>query len=253
MSNYLLEIGTEELPANFLQEAEASLKAAIASCLAAEELDYQELVTYSTPRRVAILIKGLPESQRTVERKQKGPPADKSFDPQGKPLPAALGFASKNGVTVDQLVREKIGGIEYLVANLTITGKPAAEVLAQIAPKAIKSLSGERMMRWGSGDLKFSRPIRWLVSLLDDRVVPFQLETLTADRVSHGHRVLSKGPVKIAHADQYKAALLEAGVTVDRMERRNQIEKLVRDAAATVNGQPRRMALQKSIWNYRKS
>jgi glycyl-tRNA synthetase beta chain len=241
MSNYLLEIGTEELPANFLQEAEANLKEAIATSLAAEELDYKELITYSTPRRVAVLVKGVPESQRTVEKKQKGPPTDRSFDAHGAPLPAALGFAQRNGVTVDQLVREKMGEIEYLVANLTITGKPASEVLAQIAPKAIKSLGGERMMRWGSGDLKFSRPIRWIVSLLDDQVVPFQLEALTADRISHGHRVLSKGPVKIAHADQYKAALLEAGVTVDRAERRSLIEKLVQEAALTVSGQPRKM------------
>jgi glycyl-tRNA synthetase beta chain len=241
MSNYLLEIGTEELPANFLQEAETSLKEAIGTCLSAEQMDYQDLITYSTPRRVAVVVQGLAPSQRTVDKKQKGPPADKSFDAKGEPLPAAIGFASKNGLTVDQLARENIGGIEYLVANLTIEGKPTSEVLAQVAPKVIKSLSGERMMRWGVGDLKFSRPIRWIVSLLDESVVPFKLESLVADRISHGHRVLSKGPVVIAHANDYKAALLKAGVTVDRTERRNLITRLVAEAAGSVNGQPRKM------------
>jgi len=240
MSNYLLEIGCEELPANFLEDAEVKLKEAVSEELKQEHLEYKTLITYSTPRRVAVLVQGLDVVQPTLEKKIRGPKVSASFDDQGAPLPAALGFASKNGLAVDELEKETIGSVEYLVANLTLEGRAAQDVIAGMAPKLIKGLSGERMMRWGDGDLKFARPIRWLVSIFDDQVVPFQLEELRADRVTHGHRVLAKVPISLSDATQYKPMLAQAGVTVDRTERRDLIRKLVEDASLTVQGRPRK-------------
>lgn len=242
MSNYLLEIGAEELPANFLEEGEAHLQEATVQALQAENLTFKATRTYSTPRRLTIVVEDLAREQTTVHKKVKGPPVKSSFDDKGAPLPAAIGFAGKNQLTIEQLERETIGGTEYLIANTTTKGLPAEKVLPEVVPKIIKKLSGERMMRWGSGDLKFSRPIRWIVSLLDSEVVPFKIESLEAGRVSQGHRVLSSGAVEIKNADDYVAALEKAGVLVERNARRELIKKQVAEAAHGLNGEPRKMS-----------
>ena len=242
MSNYLLEIGAEELPANFLEEGEAHLEEATVQALQAENLTFKATKTYSTPRRLTIVVEDLAKEQTTVHKRVKGPPVKSSFDASGAPLPAAVGFASKNQLTIEQLERETISGTEYLIANTTIKGLPAEKVLPEVVPKIIKKLSGERMMRWGSGDLKFSRPIRWIVSLLDSEVVPFKIEALEAGRVSQGHRVLSSGAVEIRNATDYVAALEKAGVLVERNARREMIKKQVAEAAQGLNGEPRKMS-----------
>jgi glycyl-tRNA synthetase beta chain len=240
MPNYLLEIGSEELPANFLIGAEEDLKSALENLLIGENLSFEQVITYSTPRRLAIYVKGLPASQATIEKKVKGPPVKSSFDAAGKPLPAASGFAAKNQLKVEELANETVNGVEHLIANVTVHGLPTKAVLVDLVPKAIRKLSGERMMRWGSGDLKFSRPIRWIVSLLDGETVAFRLENLSAGNTSYGHRVLSAGEIKIQNADQYAEALKAAGVIVNREERRNLIRMMVTEAAASVHGVARK-------------
>lgn len=245
MSNYLLEIGTEELPAGHIPEALAQLEESMAKELKEASLGYESLKTYATPRRLAIIVKGLDGKQPTTKTRQKGPPVnEKSFDANGNPLPPATKFAEKHGLKVEQLDREVVGKDTYLFADVTTEGREASEVLCQIIPKVIMSLSFERPMRWGSSDLKFSRPIRWIVSLLDSKVVSFELpgrKDIKVGNETEGHRILAPGSVVIGNPDEYKENLRAAKVIVDQSERRERIEKQVKELAASVNGKAKQI------------
>lgn len=242
MPNYLLEIGTEELPAGFIPEAEARLEQLMTDGLKSKNLTFQSMKTMSTPRRLTIIVNDIASKQETTTSKVKGPPVEKCFDGNGAPTPAATGFARKNDLSVEQLEREDIGGVTYVIANITTEGKPAPEVLAEIVPKMITQLSGERLMRWGAYETKFSRPIRWLVSLLDDEVVEFQLEKLTAGRHSMGHRILSPGSVELKNPSEYVAKLKEKKVLVEPSARQAVIEQQVKNLAQQVNGKAKQLS-----------
>ncbi len=241
MPDYLLEIGVEELPASEVVDAQERLQRLMAQALEQANLPYEEIVTLGTPRRLACIVKQLAQQQETTTKKVKGPPVKSSFDSAGQPLPPAAGFAAKQGLTVADLDREEIGGITYLVANLTIAGRSADQVLAAVAPKVIEQISGERLMRWGSSELKFTRPIRWVVSLLDQQVVPFHLYDITAGNQSYGHRILAPAAVKVSSPGSYKEDLRRVYVLVDPSERRQVIEREVVKAASSVGGVPRQL------------
>lgn len=237
MSIYLLEIGTEELPASFITEAQVRLKELLTESLKTANLPAEEVTTLATPRRLACVVSGLASKQETTSKKVKGPPVKDSFDANKQPLMQAVKFAEKHKLTVDQLDQEDVGGTVYLVANLTIEGRKASEVLAEIMPKVISQLSGERLMRWGSSDLKFSRPIRWLVSLLDDEIVPFSMaDGINAGRQSFGHRILAPGAITIDTASKYGDSLKKSFVIVCPDERRDLIQKQVTELAAKLKG-----------------
>ncbi|HEY9717698.1 MAG TPA: glycine--tRNA ligase subunit beta [Trichormus sp.] len=241
MADYLLEIGTEELPAGYIPDAQKNLQQLLSDALRSANLSFNEIRTLSTPRRLTAIVSGLSEKQETVQKKVKGPPVKSSFDEDGQPKPAAVGFAKKNGLSVTQLDYEGPAEAQYLIANLTIEGKPAEEVLLEIVPKAITQLPGERQMRWGANEMKFSRPIRWIVSLLNDKIVPVTLEGITADRHSAGHRILSQGRVKISNAAHYVDELRAAHVLVDPQERKRIIEEQVSRLAKDKSGTPRQL------------
>ncbi|WP_017317797.1 glycine--tRNA ligase subunit beta [Mastigocladopsis repens] len=239
MPAFLLEVGTEELPASFLRDAIAQWKSRIPETLEENSLKADAVEVYGTPRRLAVLIKGLPSQQSDREEEVKGPPAQAAFK-DGKPTPAAQGFAKKQGVELDALeVRATDKGNFVFVQKVT-PGRPIAEILTELVPQWIWSLEGKRLMRWGDGDQKFSRPIRWLVALLDEAVLPIKLEngsqTLKSDGISHGHRVLHPEPVTIAHATDYVTTLRSAYVVVDTEERKNTITQQVKESVQKLDG-----------------
>src|ERR1700733_3642481 len=242
MSTYLLEIGTEELPAGYINEAQERLKELTSEALKTANLVFDTVSCLSTPRRLALTVTGLSALQSTTTKRVKGPPAEASFNADGTAKPAASGFAAKHGLTVAQLEREQQGATVYLIANVTTEGKPAAAVLSEIVPKVIAQLSGERMMRWGSSEFKFSRPIRWLVSLLDEKVVAISVEGIEAGRQSWGHRILSPKPVTIGSPASYADDLHKARVLVNPEDRRQIIVKQVTDLAASLGGRPRQLS-----------
>jgi glycyl-tRNA synthetase beta chain len=242
MPNYLLEIGTEELPADQVPEAQSRLKLLISEALEQAQLSFDNLTTYGTPRRIACIVNGLDAVQATTTKKVKGPPVKSSFDPQGKPLPPALGFAQKQGIEIGKLDQEEIAGVGYLVANLTIEGRPAKTVLAELVPKVIEQISGERLMRWGDSDFKFSRPIRWLVSLLDKEEVKFSVGGIPSGQTTFGHRILAPGAVTVQGPETYVEELRKAFVLADPNERKQVIERSVQTEAASVSGSPRQLS-----------
>ncbi|WP_414586093.1 glycine--tRNA ligase subunit beta [Scytonema sp. PCC 10023] len=239
MPAFLLEVGTEELPASFLSSAIAQWKSRIPQTLAENSLTYDAVEVYGTPRRLAVLIKNLPSQQPDREEEIKGPPAQAAFK-DGKPTPAAQGFAKKQGVELDALeVRATDKGDFVFVRKLT-PGRPVAEILTELVPQWIFKLEGKRLMRWGDGDKTFSRPIRWIVALLDDAVLPIELdngsETIKSDRISQGHRVLHPESVTIAQATDYITALRSAYVVVDPDERANTITQQVKESVQKLDG-----------------
>lgn len=241
MPTYLLEIGTEELPADRVTEAQERLKTMTAESLKKANLAFESITCMGTPRRLAMIINGLSAVQDTIKSRVKGPTVDKAFDAAGKPTQAALGFANKNKVSVEQLQREVQNGTEYLIADLVIQGKPAGDVLKEIIPSLVMHLSGERPMRWGDSDMKFSRPIRWMVSLLDNDELPVQVSDIKSGRESFGNRVLAPEKIAIGHPDIYVDTLRKARVLVEPAERRALIQKQVQEKAASLGGQARRL------------
>lgn len=241
MTTFLLEVGTEELPASFVSEALQQWAARIGPELAEHLLAPESVQCYGTPRRLAVLIQGLPERQPDRQEEVKGPAAQAAFQ-NGEPTKAALGFARSRGVEVTALeVRETDKGA-FVFVHQAIPGRPATEILQELIPQWIFSLEGKRFMRWGDGDLRFPRPIRWLVALLDDQVLPLTLEngsaTCTSDRQTWGHRVLHPAAISLAHAEEYCEALRRAYIEVDPAVRAKLIRQQVEAAAQSVEGVP---------------
>ena len=239
MATFLLEVGTEELPASFVGEALAQWQTRIPAALAEQFLESDGLKVYGTPRRLAVLIDGLPERQPDREEEAKGPPAKAAFK-AGEPTKAAEGFAASKGVSVADLeVRDTDKG-PFVFVQQKISGRATAELLQEMVPDWILGLDGDRFMRWGDGDLKFPRPIRGLVTLLDDTLLPVTIqngaEVCESDRLTMGHRVLHPEPVTIAQAQDYVSALAAAYVSVDPAERKETILGQVKAIAASVNG-----------------
>ena len=239
MATFLLEVGTEELPASFVSEAIAQWKSKIPSELNEQFLESDRIRFYGTPRRLAVVIDGLPERQPDRAEEAKGPPAKAAYK-DGKPTKAATGFAASRGVSVDQLEVRDTGKGEFVFVQQTIPGRKTAELLQEKVPEWILGLEGNRFMRWGDGDLRFPRPIRSLVTLLDDRLLPVTLENgsevCMSDRITTGHRVLHPESVSLDHAQNYVAALKRAYIIVDPTERKTIILDQVAAVASAVDG-----------------
>ena len=239
MPTFLLEVGTEELPADFVESAIAQLQSKVLQTLEEQFLTPEGVEVYGTPRRVAVLIKGLPEQQPNREEEVKGPPAKAAYK-DGQPTKAAQGFARKQGVELSDLeVRDTEKG-EFVFVLKKISGRPITEILTELVPQWIFGLEGKRFMRWGDGDLRFPRPIRWLVALLDNVVLPVKLvngsESINSDRFSQGHRVLHPELVEIPQATDYVSCLQTAAVVVDPEERQQKIQEQVESAAQKLGG-----------------
>ncbi|HIK46853.1 MAG TPA: glycine--tRNA ligase subunit beta [Leptolyngbyaceae cyanobacterium M65_K2018_010] len=241
MATFLLEVGTEELPASFVSDALRQWQGRVGADLQEQALEPAASRFYGTPRRLAMVLEGLPDRQPDRTEEVKGPPAQAAFR-DGQPTQAAEGFARSRGVGLEALeVRETDKG-PFVFVTQAIAGRPVAEILTERVPQWILELEGKRFMRWGDGDLRFPRPIRWLVALLDGDVLPITLEngseSCTSDRYSQGHRVLHPGPVILKQAQDYGDTLRNAFVEIDPTARRLLIQKQVEAAAKTLGGVP---------------
>lgn len=239
MPKFLLEVGTEELPASFVDDAIKQWRSRIPQSLNENSLTTEAIEIYGTPRRLAVLIQGLPSQQPDREEEIKGPPAQAAFK-DGKPTKAAEGFARKQGVEVDALQIRPTEKGEFVFVRQVIPGRPVAEILTELVPHWILGLEGKRFMHWGDGDLKFSRPISWLVALLDEALLPIELinglQTIKSDRISQGHRILHPETVTIPQAADYVTRLRSAFVDVDLEERKTKIKEQVQSAGQQLDG-----------------
>ena len=226
MASFLLEVGTEELPASFIVDALRQWQERIPKNLDEHQLTTSKVSVYGTPRRLAVLIEGLPTQQSDRSLEIKGPAVGSAFvngDPQGEPTKALLGFAKSKGIGLQDIIIKETDKGAFVFANQQIIGRETADILQELAPIWITGLEGKRLMRWGHGDLKFPRPIRWLVSLFNSKLLPIALENVQSDRLSQGHRVLHPRSVVIDTAKDYVETLREAFVLVDGKERQKHI------------------------------
>jgi glycyl-tRNA synthetase beta chain len=226
MASFLLEVGTEELPASFIVDALRQWQERIPKHLNEHQLTTSRVNVYGTPRRLALLIEGLPSQQSDRQLELKGPSLSAAFvksDPQGEPTKALLGFVKSKGINLQDIFVKETDKGAFVFANQQIEGRETAAILQELAPSWVTGLEGKRLMRWGNGDLKFPRPIRWLVSLFNSKVLPITLENVQSDRISQGHRVLHPRSVIIDTAADYVETLREAFVLVDGKERQKHI------------------------------
>jgi glycyl-tRNA synthetase len=239
-SAFLLEIGVEELPANDVDSAHAYLLTRIPTLLDELHLAHGDVRIYTTPRRLAIHVADLSPNQPDREDLVKGPPADRAFVGQVSDLsytPAAQGFAKKNGVKVEDLQVREDGGGKYVFALVKQKGRPTPEVLAEALPKLVESIKFEKSMRWNESGVAFSRPIRWYVALLGETVIPFEYAGVVSGNISRGLRPYGSPEIKIPSADKYFDVIREAGILLDKEERKASIVEQVKQAAAVIGGE----------------
>jgi glycyl-tRNA synthetase beta chain len=234
-SGFLFEIGTDELPARFLPIEQQHVEKEMASALNELRLPYDSLDVFVAPRRLAILINGIAVSQKDVTIEIKGPPASIAFDDDGNPTKAASGFANKNGIDVADLYEIDDGKGKFVGAQKHVPGKSSADLLSEKIPQILKTIPFPKMMRWGSSDFLYARPIQWLIALMGDQVVPVEFGGLKSDRISRGHRTLDLGQdIVIDSSESYISQLQEHFVLVDHNRRIQIIKSGIEDVISKV-------------------
>lgn len=230
MSKYLLEIGVEELPYKFIPMAISQLKTEFKNFLENNKVEYKNINVMATPRRLAVIIDGLQTSQADVEKIIKGPIATVAYDENKNLTNAGLGFAKKNGVEPKNLYVQD----NYLYAKICVKGKNTKDLLQDNVPQIFAKLQGPHFMRWSNNDVKFSRPIRWVLSILDNEEVKIKIIDKESSNMTNGHR-FSKQNIIISNPDEYVSKLRDAYVIVDQDERKNRILELTKIEADKLN------------------
>src|SRR6202051_26291 len=216
MPDFLLEIGCEEIPARMIDAASRELRERLNTLLQRERLEPAGAMSHlDTPRRLAVLASGIPASQPDLTEQVNGPSAQIAYK-DGQPTAAAHAFAKKVGIDVRKLEKIATPKGEYLAANVTRKGRTAAEILAETLPKEIAAVYWPKNMYWRKRGEVFVRPVRWLVAMLDEQIVPLELFGLHAGKISRGHRIIfgesGSGPVAISKPSAYVEALRGAKI-----------------------------------------
>ena len=227
----LFEIGAEEIPAGFMPNILGQLKTLAETKLNDAHLPFESIATYGTPRRLALIVKGLADTSAEISERHKGPSASIAYDADGNPTKAAIGFARGKGLDVSDLVVED----GYIYAETKTAGVPAKDIVTDMLPQLITGLNFPKSMHWGNLDAKFVRPVRWLVALLDEEVIPVEFATVKSGNVTRGHRFLGADEITIKNAASYVDTLKENFVMVDQDARRELISKQLHDIAVSKN------------------
>ena len=227
----LFEIGAEEIPAGFMPHILGQLKQLAETKLNDAHLPFESIATYGTPRRLALIVKGLADTSAEISERHKGPSASIAYDADGNATKAAIGFARGKGLDVANLVVED----GYIYAETKTAGVPVKDIVTDMLPQLITGLNFPKSMHWGNLDAKFVRPVRWLVALLDEEVIPVEFATVKSGNVTRGHRFLGADEITIKNASSYVDTLKENFVMVDQDARRELISKQLHDIAASKN------------------
>lgn len=227
----LFEIGAEEISAGFMPNILGQLKQLAETKLNDAHLSFESIATYGTPRRLALIVKGLADTSAEISERHKGPSASIAYDADGNATKAAIGFARGKGLDVADLVVED----GYIYAETKTAGVPAKDIVTEMLPQLITGLNFPKSMHWGNLDAKFVRPVRWLVALLDEDVIPVEFATVQSGNVTRGHRFLGADEITIKNAASYVDTLKENFVMVDQDARRELISKQLHDMAASKN------------------
>ncbi|EDY86969.1 glycyl-tRNA synthetase beta subunit [gamma proteobacterium HTCC5015] len=233
----LIELGTEELPPKALKTLSNAFSASIIEQLETAQLKGEGSESFAAPRRLALLLKAVPEEQGDQVIKRTGPAVQAAFDEDGNPTKAAEGFARSCGVSVDEVSRIQDGKVEKLYYEVQKPGLSLSALLPEIIEKALTALPIPKRMRWGDNDYQFVRPVQWLVTLHGDRVLPMEIMGQSASADTQGHRFHAPGPLRLTRADEYAAVLRERGKVEPSFDaRRARIEEQVHAEAKALGG-----------------
>ncbi len=233
----LLEIGTEEIPARFLPNALKKLADGAKQLLEENRVRVDEIFTYGTPRRLILFIKSVHEQQENFVEEITGPPKRVAYDTENKPTKAALGFAKKSGVSLEDLqIRNIEGKGEYLFTVKQHLGQPTDQILGKVLHRLVSGLSFPKVMRWGEGSFSFARPIHWILALFGSEIIPFSIDGIKSSNLTYGHRFLNPGPFEVTGFSSFQKTLEEAAVIIDPQERKSLIQQQISALADTVGG-----------------
>ncbi len=233
MNKYLLEIGTEELAYKFIPSAMEQLKDEFSKALKENEIKFSNIKIYATPRRLAVIVEDLPLKQDDVEKTIKGPIANIAYDENGELTKAAVGFANKNNISTDKLFKKD----NYIWAKIEQKGKLTQDILKEIVPSIILKLKGTHFMRWADLDIKFQRPIRWVVSIFNNEKVEIEIANIKSSNISRGHRFSQYKEIEINNPDDYLEALEKGNVIADVEKRKQTIIDLATAKAKEIGAE----------------
>lgn len=239
MSELLLEIGTEEIPSDYLENGLKELKRLAELYLKDNRIEIEGgLHTYGTPRRLVLVGKAIADTQEDTIQEIIGPPQKAAFDEEGNPTKAAFGFAKKQGVSVDELqLLETPKGV-YLYIKRKMPGRFTITILSEVLPKLIANIPWPKSMRWGSEEFSFVRPIHWILALFNGNIIPFEVAGITSGTQTRGHRFMAPQSMEIEGLEDYLQKMNESSIIIDQKEREDRVEKAVITAAKTVSGLP---------------
>jgi len=238
LADLLLEIGTEELPSSAIYGALAQVESMMPALLTKARLAFEETWTLATPRRLAVTVRGVADRAAGQVTRKKGPPLAAARAEDGSWTQAAVGFAKSQGIDPDDLRIEETDKGSYVVAVTETEGEEVEDVLPGLLLELVTGLRFKKSMRWGSSEERFSRPVRWLVAILEDKVIPFEYACLASSNVSLGHRYLSSGTVTIATPRSYEHSLREAFVVADHRDRLAEIIRSAEKVSAEAGAVP---------------
>ncbi|HDG97602.1 MAG TPA: glycine--tRNA ligase subunit beta, partial [Desulfobacterales bacterium] len=239
MAELLFEIGTEEIPSGYLNNALEDFKNLALNKFKELRLRVEgELKTFGTPRRLVLIAENISDKQEDIEEEVTGPPRSVAFSPEGEPTKAAVGFAQRQGVAVEDLRVKKTSKGEYVCITRRIQGRPTAEVLAELLPELISQIPWPKSMRWGDIGFSFVRPIHWVLALFDSMLIPFEVAGLRSGNKTRGHRFMAPGEVEVKGVEDYLEMMQKAWVMVDPQDRQNRVVEVAKEAAREVGGVP---------------
>lgn len=238
MNNYLLfEVGVEELPSRFVSSTLQQIKNNLINMLGENRIEFNEINTYGTPRRLTFIVKGISERQSNLEEEVKGPSKKIALDADGNFTKPALGFMKSKGLKEEDVVFKTVGKDEYIFGTIRQEGKETSEVLKNILPEAVKSVTFPKAMRWGGKNMRFARPIRWMVTLLNDNVLEFDLEGIQSSNITKGHRFLGQSEFEVNSLEDYLNKLEENYVILDQDRRKEMIKTQCIEVANSLGGE----------------
>lgn len=237
MNKYLLEIGVEELPARFVEMGLKQLEDKMKAMLREEGVSFGDTKAYATPRRLTLIIEDLADRQPDVEEEVKGPAKKISFDEKGQPTKPLEGFMRSQGVALEDLTEKEIKGVPYIFVTTFKEGRSTVDLLREEVPNVLREIHFPKNMRWGGKNIRFARPIRWLVSLFNEEVVEFPFEGIPVGNVTRGHRFLGSSHITLKNPDVYLEELKKNYVIADQNERKEKIMYEAKRMAKSLGGE----------------
>ncbi|MBQ6631204.1 MAG: glycine--tRNA ligase subunit beta, partial [Romboutsia sp.] len=238
MNNYLLfEVGVEELPSRFVSSTLDQIKNNLTKMFNENRIEFDNIKTYGTPRRLTFIVENISEKQSNLEEEVKGPSKKIALDADGNFTKPALGFMKSKGLKEEDVVFKTVGKDEYIFGTIRQEGKETSEVLKSILPEAVKNVTFPKAMRWGGRNMRFARPIRWMVTLLNDKVFEIDLEGIISSNVTKGHRFLGQSEFEVNSLEDYLTKLEENFVILDQDKRKELIRKQCIEVANSLGGE----------------